>query len=467
VRKFRLRAKRESYQHHSPPSTPPLPREQHFLEVSTVSTASFPLLSLLRRAGGAVILSGLAACGSAIGAFGVDRGQPADKADALFIALATRFGVAYRDPRFEAIRPRMVRHALTPSRLYPDTTIWTSISGDVRTVSVAGQLVGDRYALAAQAAVAPPARPGESRHVMHLRPIAPAVYRWDSTDEVAVGNVSPDEIMAIVGGLIVGAEQPSERIQTEYRAEFPRTTTALSKLFVLDSLQTTPADDGSTAIVLAARVDAARMRPVAPHFADYLDEYLKPLRIDIALIDQGGRSWGTVGVSRNTVRLRVRVHGGTLQPLSGITSDQPDSLRLRASFFAKVLFFNVGATEIVADVVPVREAGARGWSLRFRREPRWHFPLAVGRLLRATLRRPFAGDGTRVEFIAQETQTGQTVLARNIGIVVQESAIVRWIGGLGATAMGDLSVLAEQEKDRFVGDVFRALAEDSRAFLSP
>ena len=39
---------------------------------------------------------------------------------------------------------------------------------------------------------------------MHLRPIAPAIYRWDSTDEVAIGNVSPNEIMAIVGGLIVG-----------------------------------------------------------------------------------------------------------------------------------------------------------------------------------------------------------------------------------------------------------------------
>jgi hypothetical protein len=113
----------------------------------------------------------------------------------------------------------------------------------------------------------------------------------------------------------------------------------------------------------------------------------------------------------------------------------------------------------------VHSDNARGWSVRFRREPDWHFPLAVSRLLRAPLRRPFAGDGARVEYIVRDSVGGQTLLARNIHIVVQESAIVRWVGALGATAMDDLSLLAEQEKDRFIGDVFRALGEDVRGML--
>jgi hypothetical protein len=415
----------------------------------------------------AITLAAAAGCGSAIGAFGRDAHSPAIRAETFFGAVAVRFGVAYRDPRFEAIRPRMVRHALTPSRLYPDTSIWTSVDGDVRTVSVAGSVVGDRYILAARQYVPAPVSAGDSRHLMHLRRIADGVHRWDSTDELAVGSVRPDQVLALFEGLLRGAEQPVPRITQDYRTGFPRTTSTLARLFVLDTLRTAPEPDGSTGVVLVARLDPERMRPYAPRYADYIDEYLKPLRIDVALIDQRGNSWGTASFRQNVFQLRVRARDGALQPLSGGAAPRPDSLRIRGSFFARVLFFNVGASEILIDAVPIRESGTRGWSLRARQEPRWHFPLAVSRLLRAPLRRPFTDEGIRLEFIARETTTGQTVLARNIGIVVQESAIIRWLGGLGATAMGDLSVLAEQEKDRYVGDVFRALAEDSRAFLSP
>jgi hypothetical protein len=89
----------------------------------------------------------------------------------------------------------------------------------------------------------------------------------------------------------------------------------------------------------------------------------------------------------------------------------------------------------------------------------------VGRLLRAPLRRPFAEDGAELEYVVHDSAGGQTLLARNIHMVVQESAIIRWLGALGATAMGDLSVEAEQEKDRFVGEVFRAVGEDARLLL--
>ena len=409
----------------------------------------------------------LAACGPAIGAFGDDGHAPVVRAHDFFSALSVRFGVAHRDERFDAIRPRMVRHALSPSRLYTDSTIWTSTAGEVRTVSVAGALSGDRYVLAARPVAPPPGVPGESRHLMHLRRIGHDVHRWDSTDELAVGTTPPDAVIALLSGLLAGAERPAGRIQEEYRSAFPRTTTTLGRLFALDTLRTATDNTGSTMITLVSRLESKRMRPYAPRYADYIDEYLEPLRIDITLVDRQGRSWGRIAFRRNLLELRVRAREGTLQPLGGGTAALPDSLRLRASFFAKVLFFDVGATNIHADVVPVRAGDARGWSLRFRQEPRWHFPLAVGRLLRAPLRRPFAGDGILLEFVARSTETGQTVLARNIGITVQESAIVRWIGGLGATAMGDLSLLAEQEKDRYVGDVFRALADDSRAYLAP
>lgn len=404
-------------------------------------------------------------CRPAVAGIGSAGGSPAAKAEDLFSALAVRFGLAYRDQRFESIRPRMIRHALTPSRLYPDTTIWTSIDGGVRTVTVAGEVAGDHYILAARSTVPRPDAPGKSRHIMHLRRIGDAVHQWDSTDELAIGTAPAAEIFSVLEGAIRGLERRADEVRIDYRTGFPRTTAMLARLFTLDTLRTVAAADGSTAITVVARLDAERLRPSAPRYAAYVDEYLKPLRIEIALTDASGITWATARFRRNLLELRLRAHDGTLQPLTRDVAAQPDSLRLRISFFAKVLFFDVGASNLIADVIPIRDESARGWSLRFRREPQWHFPLAVGRLLRAPLRRPFADGGAALEYVVHDTAGGQTLLARNIHIVVQESAIIRWLGALGATAMGDLSTEAEQEKDRFVGDVFRAVGDDVRVLL--
>lgn len=421
----------------------------------------------VHRLGVALLLTAIAlGCRPAMAGIGAGGGSPGAKADDLFSALAVRFGVAYRDQRFESIRPRMIRHALTPSRLYPDTTIWTSVEGSRRTVSVAGELAGDRYILAARETVPRPDAPGKSRHAMHLRRVGNGVHQWDSADELAIGTARAAEVMSVVEGALRGLERPASDVRADYRASFPRTTAMAGRLFSLDTLTTIAGPDGSTTISIAARLDAERLRPHAPRYAAYIDEYLKPLRIDIALVDGRGTIWGTARFRRNLLELRVRSRGGQLQPLTGGPMAAPDSLRLRISFFAKVLFFDVGASSLFADVTTIRDGGVRGWSLRFRREPQWHFPLAVGRLLRAPLRRPFADGGTVLEYVVVDSAGGQTLLARNIHIVVQESAIVRWLGALGATAMGDLSIEAEQEKDRFVGDVFRAAGEDARLLLA-
>ena len=425
-------------------------------------------LPLLRRS----IVASLAAaltlggCREAVSGLGAAEGQSAATTNDLLNALAVRFGVAYRDPRFETIRPKMVRHALSPSRLYPDTTVWTSIDGDVRTVSVAGSLDGGRYILAVQDSVPRPALPGDSRHLMHLRRLGDGIHQWDSSDEVAIGSVRAAEVFGILEGARRGLERPAEEIRNDYRTAFPYTTAIRGRLATLDSLRTITADDGSTSIALVVRIDPDRMRPFAPQYADYLDEYLRPLRIDVELIDGRGTSWGSASFRRNVLRMELRSRDGTLQPLAGATIHPADSLRLRISFFAKVLFFEVGTSGLIAELGSPADSSARGWTLRFRREPRWHFPLAVGRLLRAPLRRPFADEGAMIEYLVRDSSGAQTVLARNIHIVVQESAIIRWLGALGATAMSDLSVEAEQQKDRFIGDVFRAAAEDSRVLLS-
>src|SRR5687767_15958458 len=98
----------------------------------------------------------------------------------------------------------MIRHALTPSRLFSDTAIWTSADGGTRTVTVAGEKVGERYVLAARAAVPRPGAPGESRHVMNLHRIGDGVHQWDSTDELAIGTVRAAELFSILEGALRG-----------------------------------------------------------------------------------------------------------------------------------------------------------------------------------------------------------------------------------------------------------------------
>jgi hypothetical protein len=420
-------------------------------------------LGLAVAAALALSATGCRGVGAAFGSLG---GSAAAKADDFFGALALRFGEADRDSRFAAIRPQLVRHALSPSRIYADTSIWTSRTAESRTVSIAGALTNGRYVLAAQPSVPPPAKAGDSRHLMHLRRISDGVYRWDSTDEVAVGTVRAEEVFAVLRQALRGTERAGPILRADYPLALPRTTEVLGRLFSLDTLITLSASDGSRIVSLSARADPKRMHPSAPLYADYLEEYLSPLRIELTLIDAEGRSWGSASFRDNTLKLRFRSQDGELRSLvvpPGTTDrarDATDSLRLRISFFAKVLFFNVGTSELLADVVPVRSDGLRGWSVRFRKEPRWHFPLGANNLVRATLRRPFAGDGTMIEYAVRETASGQTVLERNIRITVEESAIVRWIGSLGATAVSDLTITAEQEKDRYIADIFRALGAD-------
>jgi hypothetical protein len=49
---------------------------------------------------------------------------------------------------------------------------------------------------------------------------------------------------------------------------------------------------------------------------------------------------------------------------------------------------------------------------------------------------------------------------------VKESAIMRWLGGLGDTAFGDFEGTSEAEENRFLAELFGALREDVAAWSS-
>ena len=55
------------------------------------------------------------------------------------------------------------------------------------------------------------------------------------------------------------------------------------------------------------------------------------------------------------------------------------------------------------------------------------------------------------------------LLTRRVRVPVQESAIVRWLGGLGGSAAGEFAGKSEAEENRFQAEAFNALREDIRS----
>jgi hypothetical protein len=162
--------------------------------------------------------------------------------------------------------------------------------------------------------------------------------------------------------------------------------------------------------------------------------------------------------------VRLRAHRGKLMPLTGPLRPMPDTLQLRVDFSAKFKIFRVGFSNLVGDFIITRGPHERGWFIRFQREPKWRLPLAVNHLIKGPLKAPFAGRGTEMRIVLRDDLGSQTMSLRHMRTVVNESAIMRWLGGLGGTAFGDFEGTSEAEENRFLVQMFEALRRDFADF---
>ena len=105
---------------------------------------------------------------------------------------------------------------------------------------------------------------------------------------------------------------------------------------------------------------------------------------------------------------------------------------------------------------------AKHWT-RFRDAEGPTAALVAERLLATPLRRPFLGGGVQLRTGFRTGAQGQALLFRHIDLAVQESAIVRWLGNLGFTAVSEHEGPADEEEDRFLVELFRALRDDLTA----
>lgn len=396
-------------------------------------------------------------------AYGPDLASARQAFDDVAEAIEARFTNVVRTPKFANARLRIARYAFAPSKLVNDSALWTaqrtSQTGPVRDLELHAGLTGNQYLFSARPSVPVPVRVGDERHVISLQRTGDDEWFWHTEVDHAVGTMAPARAADVFRALFASGERPSAAVRADYRAAFPRTTLAMGRLLRIDSIGTSGVADGSTLVTLRLVVVGDTVARSFPAFGQYIRKYVEPARYRFRLA-AGGVDWFDAQAADRRLTIRYRSRDGELQPLVGAARPLPDTLALHVDAMAKIGLFTVGVTNMRGEFVHVGTSRERGWAMRFTQEPTWHLPLIAERLLRSPLRRPFEGRGVVFRLGFRSGADGQTLLARTFDVAVRESAIMRFLGTLGFTAMSDYAGRVEDEENRFLAEAMRALRAD-------
>ena len=389
----------------------------------------------------------------------------------MFLSLAARVTNPYRDLKYDSARVRIAKHAVVPSRLWRDTSVWTSMSDSLRQLLVRGHFTGTRYAMEAARHVPAPRAPADASHVIELRRLSSDEFRWDTDVPFAIGRVSAAEIAAMFAAVFASAEGRSEaQVREDYRQVMPRTSVVAGQLFRIDSIRPVQMADRSTSALFSISITPEGVENRYPALAGYLRRYVHTARLRMALEDASGLPYFETSLVRGRLTMRVRTAGGRMLALSGPPRAMPDSLVLAADVSVRVSRFTVGVRSYRGDFRLVSSAHDRAWEIVSRREPDWVLPLFTETLLRTPLRRPFQGEGALFRIGVRDSADSQSVLYRTLRLEVQESAILRFVARLGAIAISDYAGDVEREEMAWLHDLLTAMIADVRdaaAFQAP
>ena len=385
------------------------------------------------------------------------------RAEELFHSLTVRVTHPYRDLKYDSARVRIAKHAVVPSRLWRDTSVWTATSDSMRQLLVRGHFDGTRYAMQAARVVAEPGEPGDARHVIELRRLSDDEYRWDTDVPFAVGKVTAPEIGAMFAAIMASAEGRTEAdVREDYRQLMPRASRVAGQLFRVDSIRTMHPGDRSTSALFAISITPEGIEQRYPALAKYLRRYVHTARVRFSLVDSAGLSYFDMGLERGRLTVRVRTAGGRMLALSGPPRVMPDTLTLEADVRVRVSRFTIGVERYRGAFHFISTEHERAWEIVSREEPDWVLPLFTETLLRAPLRRPFQGEGAKFRIGVRDSAGAQSVLYRALRLEVQESAILRFIARLGAIAMSDYAGDVEREEMAWLHDLMTAMVADVR-----
>jgi hypothetical protein len=410
------------------------------------------------------------ACRPVIG--DLDRPGPVGQAPAaeeLFTAFARRYTNVERTARHTQARRKLAEGALIPSRVFSDTTAWSTIpSATVRMMFAEGRTTGDGYRLRMTPTPATYGRAGDARHTIMLGRLGQDVYRWDTNVDFTLGRIGAVSFAGLIGSFAASAEGRRDReLRADYGRTMPRTATALGKLFSIESLHSAPRDDGSSEVTLVVALSPARLSQDHPLFAAWVERYISGSRMSLTLRDRQRAgapqaTWFVLDARSNRITMRLRSRDGSLQPFTGSARPLPDTLELETTAIARGRGATVGFERLRSDFIITRRERERAWTVVSRQEPEWVLPMFTATLLRAPLRRPFMGNGSSFRIGVHE-ERGVTVLSRRATLTVQESTVLRFVGRLGARAFNELEDETEADQYRWLRSVFTAMLADSRA----
>ena len=420
---------------------------------------------LPRLAAIAALIAGSASCADTLLSAGTTPAQAEAHADGLFEAFAARFNSVELAPKYANARIRLAQSALIPSKIFDDSAVWEARpSAKERVLFVNGVTTNGHYRLESHPMIAAPQRVGDTRHVISLEQTGQSAYRWNTVVDLAIGTITAENVSILISTLLAAPQTRTEpELRQDYRAAVPRATAMLSRGFAIDTLRVTPGAAGTASVMVTLSFRPGLMKPSYPALADYLDKYLGPAKYHFAFADRAGTPLFDVVGRDRAMTIRYRLQGGKLTTLAGPPKPWPDTLQLTSDVKLKVKIFNVGFHGLRTDLVLDNEGHERGYTFISQHEPDWDLPFITERFIRSPLRRPFEDEGALFRMLVRDTTGAQSTLSRHVKLNVQESAIMRFIGGLASHAMGDLDAKVEADEDRFIRDLFLALQTDLKA----
>jgi hypothetical protein len=406
----------------------------------------------------------LSGCRGGAFAYGPELKAAQANFDGIIAGFEARFTNVSRQQKVQYGRMRIGRYAFAPSKLVDDTAIWTGMrtsrTGAERDAEWQAGLTNNQFQFVPRAGTPTPARLGDQRHLISVAQRGPDDWFWHTVVEHHVGAIPPARLSDVARGIFLSAERPGSAMRADYRSAFPRTTTAMGRLLTMDSINAISQLDGSTLVSMQVRIDSRRIASNFPQYAKFLQKYVEPAKYRYRLADRYGNDWFDAQAANRVLTMRFRTKGGVLQPLTGAARPMPDTLILNVDAMAKLGLFSVGVSNMVGEFVHLSTPRERAWQIRFTKEPKWHLPLIAERLLSSAIRRPFEGSGVYFKLGLRTGPNGQTISERVVDVAVKESAIMRWLGNLGFTAMSDFAGQVEEEENRFLVELFRAMRTD-------
>ncbi len=392
------------------------------------------------------------------------RARPWSALRAVVDTLASRFGPVELEPGLAALRPRMARAGLVPSRVYDDTSAWSSRGDAWRALEFTGYRADGAYRLGLRAQAPEPMRAGEYRGRVRLQRVASGRFEWTARDELAVGEARVDDLAQAFDTLLRGLEAGSEAsLRAAIARHLPRASARLGALYSLERLVLQREPGGTTAVQIGVRLTPAGVRAASPRYAAFLEKYAAPIRGSLVVADAGGAVWWTLTAADRLWTLRMRLQDGHLVPLDGAATRRlPDRLRVTTDVSTRMGAFGVGAKRLVMDVTLSRTPDAAGMTARFTQEPDWQLPFMVETILDNPLEYPFEAPGSELAWTIRDTPAGG-MLERGYRARVRESWILRWLAAMANDAIGDFRAGAEREADHFQRQWLLALRDDLAA----